>query len=68
MITYTISDVQVVDAYAHIIATDPHTQYRLESEDHNHQTSGIQGGKLDHGLALYGLGDDDHTQIGRAHV
>ena len=30
--TYTISDVQVVDAYAHINATDPHTQYQKESE------------------------------------
>ena len=30
--TYTILDVQVVDAYAHINATDPHTQYQKESE------------------------------------
>lgn len=28
---------------------------------HNHQTTGA-GGLLDHGLALSGLGDDDHTQ------
>ena len=30
--------------------------------DHNHQTAGAQGGPLDHGAALTGLGDDDHTQ------
>ena len=30
--TYTISDIQIVDAYAHISATDPHTQYQKESE------------------------------------
>ncbi|MBA7596047.1 hypothetical protein ES703_07027 [subsurface metagenome] len=32
-------------------------------KDHTHQSSGGgTGGKLDHGLALDGLGDDDHTQ------
>lgn len=32
-------------------------------KDHTHQSSGNGvGGKLDHGLALDGLGDDDHTQ------
>lgn len=36
--------------------------YRLESQDHNHQSSGLQGGQLDHGLALIGLSDDDHPQ------
>ena len=41
---------------------DPHTGYRLESADHSHQSAGAQAGKLDHGLALDGLGDDDHTQ------
>jgi hypothetical protein len=29
---------------------------------HNHQSAGAAGGQLDHGLALTGLGDDDHTQ------
>lgn len=43
-------------------AADPHTGYRLESADHSHQTTGLQGGTLDHGLALTGLTDDDHTQ------
>lgn len=36
-------------------------QYRLKSEDHTHQSTGLQAGKLDHGLALDGLGDDDHS-------
>jgi hypothetical protein len=32
-------------------------------KDHTHQSSGSGvGGKLDHGLALDGLGDDDHSQ------
>lgn len=36
--------------------------------DHSHQSTGAQGGKLDHGAALNGRGDDDHTQylIGRS--
>ena len=47
---------------AHAAAADPHTGYRLESADHSHQSTGAQAGKLDHGLALDGLADDDHTQ------
>lgn len=46
----------------HVADADPHTGYRLESEDHDHSSTGLQGGKLDHGLALDGLIDDDHTQ------
>ena len=46
----------------HEAAADPHTGYRLESADHSHQSSGAQAGQLDHGLALSGLLDDDHTQ------
>lgn len=49
-------------AFDHLAAADPHPGYRLESADHNHQSTGLQGGQLDHGLALVGLGDDDHTQ------
>jgi len=41
---------------------DDHTQYRLESADHSHQTTGLQAGTIDHGLALIGLADDDHPQ------
>lgn len=46
----------------HVAASDPHTGYRLESADHTHQSTGLQGGQLDHGLSLTGLTDDDHTQ------
>ena len=46
------------------LADDDHTQYRLESEDHSHQSTGAQAGQLDHGLAMTAasLLDDDHTQ------
>lgn len=46
---------------AHEAAGDPHTGYRLESADHSHQSTGAQAGQLDHGLALTGLADDDHS-------
>lgn len=46
----------------HVGAADPHTGYRLESADHSHQSTGLQGGKIDHGAALDGLADDDHPQ------
>lgn len=49
-------------AYDHGAASDPHAGYRLESADHTHQSTGTQAGKLDHGLALDGLADDDHPQ------
>ena len=63
-----IASQQSIKAYAdgktttHEAAGDPHTGYRLESADHNHQSTGAQAGKLDHGAALDGLTDDDHTQ------
>lgn len=44
------------------LTDDDHTQYRLESADHSHQTTGLQAGKIDHGAALDGLTDNDHTQ------
>jgi Repeat of unknown function (DUF5907) len=34
----------------------------LQLDTHTHQSSGVQGGVLDHGAALTGLTDDDHTQ------
>ncbi len=46
----------------HAGLADPHTGYRLDSADHSHQSTGLQGGQLDHGAALTGLTDDDHTQ------
>jgi hypothetical protein len=50
------------DLAIHEAAADPHTGYRLESADHNHQSTGAQAGQLDHGAALTGLADDDHAQ------
>ena len=43
------------------LTADDHTIYRLESADHSHQATGLQAGKLDHGLSLTGLTDDDHS-------
>jgi hypothetical protein len=43
----------------HAAAGDPHTGYRLESADHSHATSGLQGGQVAHG-ALSGVGANDH--------
>ena len=62
----TSSTVALGDAAATLIAThegagDPHAGYRLESADHSHQSTGLQAGTLDHGAALTGLTDDDHT-------
>ena len=39
---------------------DDHTQYRLETEDHTHQSAGLQAGKLDHNLALTNVTADQH--------
>lgn len=46
------------------LADDDHPQYRLESADHSHQSTGLEAGQLDHGLAMVAasLLDDDHTQ------
>jgi hypothetical protein len=30
----------------HVAAADPHTGYRLESEDHDHSSTGLQGGNI----------------------
>jgi hypothetical protein len=48
------------------LTDDDHTIYRLESADHSHQSTGAQGGKLDHGAALDGLTDADHPAGGIA--
>ena len=55
-------DSELPDLAGHAAAADPHAGYRLESTDHTHETTGAQAGQLDHGLALTGLTDDDHTQ------
>jgi len=48
----------------HVAEADPHVQYRLESENHSHEASGVPGGQLDHGAAMVAasLSDDDHPQ------
>src|SRR3990172_8613326 len=33
------------------LGDDDHTQYRLESADHSHQSTGLEGGQIDHGAA-----------------
>jgi hypothetical protein len=49
----------------HAAAADPHTGYRLESADHSHASTGLQGGQVAH-TALSGVtADQHHTQ---AHV
>jgi hypothetical protein len=46
----------------HEAAVDPHAGYRLESADHTHATTGLQGGTVAHS-ALTGLTTGDpHTQ------
>lgn len=48
------------DLTAHVAASDPHTGYRLESADHNHESTGAQGGTLDEdALALTDVTTND---------
>lgn len=47
------------DLTAHNAAADPHTGYRLESADHTHATTGLQGGQVAHS-ALSGITATDH--------
>jgi hypothetical protein len=61
----TSSDAVVTSTWTQIKAflkTYFDTIYRLATADHTHQSTGAQAGKLDHGLALNGLADDDHPQ------
>ena len=43
----------------HAGAADPHTGYRLESADHTHASTGLQGGQIAHS-ALSGIAATDH--------
>jgi hypothetical protein len=49
---------------ANLNADQVDSQHRVLTinADHTHQSTGAQGGQLDHGLALTGLADDDHPQ------
>lgn len=54
-----------VDATAAAIGTGgqpAREDHRHQLNTHSHQSAGGAGGQLDHGLALTGLTDDDHTQ------
>lgn len=47
------------DLSTHAAAADPHTGYRLESADHSHATTGLQGGTVSHDI-LTDVSEDDH--------
>lgn len=54
------ADYEATGAVAtHAGLADPHTGYRLESADHSHATTGLQGGTVAH-TALTAVGIDDH--------
>lgn len=57
----TSGNVDGVDVSAHKAGTAT-AQHTAGVGDHTHQTAGAAGGKIDHGAALDGLSDDDHTQ------
>ena len=46
----------------HAAAGDPHTGYRLESADHTHATTGLQGGTVAHSDLTGLTTGDPHTQ------
>jgi hypothetical protein len=47
---------------AHEAAGDPHTGYRLESADHTHATTGLQGGTVAHSALTGQTANDHHNQ------
>lgn len=51
---------EISDISGHLAAADPHTGYRLESADHTHATTGLQGGQISHDSALTGVSANDH--------
>lgn len=51
---------EISDTSGHVAASDPHTGYRLESADHSHATTGLQGGQISHDSALTGVSANDH--------
>lgn len=57
----TAGNVDGVDVSVHK-GGDAKAQHTGGAGTHTHQSAGAEGGKLDHGAALDGLGDDDHTQ------
>jgi hypothetical protein len=47
---------------AHAAAADPHAGYRLESADHTHASSGLQGGQVAHSATSGRTPNDHHNQ------
>jgi hypothetical protein len=47
---------------SHAGAADPHTGYRLESADHSHASSGLQGGTITHAATTGRTANDHHNQ------
>ncbi len=45
----------------HEAAADPHTGYRLESADHTHATTGLQGGTIAHSATTGQTATDHHS-------
>jgi len=57
------TDVEVATAVSdHAALADPHTGYRLESADHSHQTTGLQGGQVPYS-ALSALASSDYSPV-----
>lgn len=46
----------------HAGAVDPHTGYRLESADHTHASTGLQGGQVAHSATSGRTANDHHNQ------
>lgn len=56
-----LSGERVLTAGTGVAVTLAASTVTLDTANHTHQSSGVQGGQLDHGLALTGLSDDDHS-------
>lgn len=55
-------DTEVTTAVSdHSAAADPHTGYRLESADHSHATTGLQGGTVSHAVLTSVTATDHHA-------
>lgn len=46
----------------HAAASDPHTGYRLESADHSHASTGLQGGTISHANLTNVTANQHHNQ------
>lgn len=64
--TVALGDAAAALDATHAGAADPHTGYRLESADHSHATTGLQGGTVAH-TALTSVGANDHHAQAHTH-